>query len=163
MAATCLDRCRDGDTSVHLCIACPDEHILYPLNSHENVELEMVPEEPLNGKKPEETQFKTRSWCELQRRRLRRSKLAIQKGTERPNVLFRERIERSKESFKKRVRTSKNSLKEKIRASQEMMGQLAERMKECFVTNVSKLRPVCGRNKGMLLRLVERVDHLAVD
>ena len=163
MAATCLDRCRDDDTSIHLCIACPDEHVLYPLKSHENVELEMVPEGSLNGKKLEETQLKTRSLCELQRRRLRRSELAVQKTTDRPSVPFQGRIERLKESFKKRVRTSKSSLKEKIRASQDMMTQLAERMKERFVTNVSKLQPICGRKKGMLLHLCESVDHLPVD
>ena len=121
MAATCLDRYRDDDTSIHLCIACPDEHILSALKSHENVELEMVPEESLNGKEPEETQFK------------------------------------------KRLRASKSSLKERISASQDMMSHLGKRIKECFVTNVSKLQLVCGRKRGMLLHLFESVNRLAVD
>ena len=114
----------------------------------------MVLEESSNGKKPEERQFKTRSLGEFQGRRLRRSKLAVQKRNEKPSVPFRERVERSKESFKKRVRISKSSLKERISASQDRMSQLGERIKECFVTNVSNLQPVCGRKRGMLLQLL---------
>ena len=76
---------------------------------------------------------------------------------------FREKVERSKESFKKRVRTSKSSLKERIRVSQDMMSQLAEGIKECFVRNVSKLRPVYGRKGGLLLRLFESVNHSTIN
>ena len=149
MAATCLDRCRGDDTSVRLHITCPDEHILYSLKPHENPKLQMIPEKSLNKEKPEERRFKSVSFCKFLKRHLGRSKFAIQERTERPRTVFGERVERSNNSFKKRIRTSKSSLKKRIGASKDMMSQLGERIHECSVKAVTKLRHVCGRKRGM--------------
>ena len=138
MAATYLDRCRGDDTSVRLHMTCPDEHILYSLKTHENPKLQMIPEESLNKEKPEERRFKSVSFCKFLRRHLGRSKFAIQKRTERPRTVFGERVERSN-----------NSIKKRIGASKDMMSQLGERIHECSVKAVTKLRHVCGRKRGM--------------
>ena len=151
MAATCLDRCNDDDTSVHLCIACSDEHILYRLKSHENLELQMIPEELLN-EKSEERRFTSRSLCKTLGRSLRRSKFAIQKRTERRGVAFREQVERSKSSFKKR-----------ISASKELMSQLGKRIQKRFVMTGTKLRHICGRKRGMKFHPFESVNHTAIN
>lgn len=147
MAATCLDRCMHDETSVHLCIACPDEHIAYPIKSHESPKLHMAPEGSLNEEKPEEGRFKSRSLCNSLGRHLGRWKLTIQKRIERRSVALGERVERPKNSFKKRVRISKSSFKKRISASKDRMSQAGKRIQERFVKVVTKLQHVCSRKR----------------
>ncbi|KAK0511239.1 hypothetical protein JMJ35_005812 [Cladonia borealis] len=138
MAAACLVRCKDDDTTVHLSIAYPYGHISRSLKSYDHKKLQIVPEESLNEEKPEERRFVFCSLCRLQRRHPRKSKFAIQKRTETRGVAFRERVERSKNSFKKRVSASK-----------DILSRLGKPIQERFVKTVTKSRPVWGGKKGM--------------
>ena len=138
MAAACLVRCKDDDTTVHLSIAYPYGHISRSLKSYDHKKLQIVPEESLNEERPDERRFILCSLCRLQRRHLRRPKFAIQKRTEPRGVALRERVERSKKSFKKRVSASK-----------DILSRLGKPNQERFVKTVTKLRQVCGTKRGM--------------